>query len=291
MVVVSSVFFQYLIKSHHPALNGGIYESSNILELRNKEDHSLHFLMKRPDKIRQWNGEYRARAGFRTAALNDEYYSFTNLLDGSYKVVLTNSGLSSYPINKDYFAFLSLPGHDELLKKKFHLFNRVIPISMPDYIRKLRHQPKLTSKLLKNKIGIVTNPEYPPSPIYLKRDALDKIENIKFHDSENDFNVEVIQYNANSIRLQVTAEHAGLLAYTDTWDKGWHAKIDGEPVPVLKVFNILKGIELPPGTHQIEFYFMNGVLLSFIVMNVTFFIVFFVTASRFLLSVRPSRKS
>ena len=120
---------------------------------------------------------------------------------------------------------------------------------------------------------------------------LDKIEDIDLHNPRTDLNVQVIQYKANSIRLQVTTEHAGLLTYTDTWDEGWHAKVNGILVPVLRIFKILKGIELPPGTHEIEFYFRNWVLISFLIMNGTFFVVFFITAGKFILSVRPARRA
>ena len=256
------------MKSYHPILNGHIYKNSSILDLRNKEDHSLHFLMERPNTP-PWTHEKSARDGIRaiqhTTAGNDEYSSFINLTDSPYKFMFNKRGLASYPITKDYFSFLSLPGQNELLKKKFHFFNRIIPISMVSYARKLKRQPELTNKLLNKKIGIVTDPEYPSSPIYLKKDVLDKIDNMRFHNPEsaNDFNVKVVRFKANNIELQVTTKEDGVLAYTDSWDEGWHATVDGVPVTVLRVFKIFKGVELSAGTHQVEFYFINYEIFTF----------------------------
>ena len=287
MIVSSTIFFQYLIKSHHPHLNGGITKNMDILKLKNKEDHSLHFLMERPDEIRIWDRQGKSGA----SGDIDEYYSFFDLFDNSYKVSLKKKGLGSYPITKDYFTFLSLPGHDELLKKKFHFFNHAIPLSLSDYLKKIKDQPKLINTLLKNKIGIVVDPEDFQSPVYLQDDALDNLENIKEENLTNDFDVKVIQYNANSVRLLVKTERAGLLIYADTWDKGWQAKNNETPTPVLRVFKTLKGIELVPGTHEIEFYFKNWILVSFMIMNGVFFVLLFITIGKFLLSIRTVSNS
>jgi len=243
--------------------------------------------MERPDEIRIWDRQGKSGA----SGDIDEYYSFFDLFDNSYKVSLKKKGLGSYPITKDYFTFLSLPGHDELLKKKFHFFNHAIPLSLSDYLKKIKDQPKLINTLLKNKIGIVVDPEDFQSPVYLQDDALDNLENIKEENLTNDFDVKVIQYNANSVRLLVKTERAGLLIYADTWDKGWQAKNNETPTPVLRVFKTLKGIELVPGTHEIEFYFKNWILVSFMIMNGVFFVLLFITIGKFLLSIRTVSNS
>jgi hypothetical protein len=287
IVIVSSISFQYLIKSYHPSLSGAIYKDSNVLKMRNKDDHSLHFLMERPDEIRHWSGEGKPN----TSSLADEYYSFSNLLDNSYKVELLCKGLGSYPIVKDYFAFLSLPEQEELLKKKFHFFNRIKSVSMSSYVEKLQNEKGLTKKLLKNKIGIITGAEYLPSPIDVKEDVFDIPEEVEVVNSDEGFRIKIIKYNANSIQLQVTVGQAGLLTYTDNWDRGWHAKINGLQVPVLQSFKIFKGIKLTPGTHEIEFYFKNWILVSFMIMNGVFFVLLFITIGKFLLSIRTVSNS
>ena len=293
LMVISSIFFQSLIINYHPRLKGAIYTNSmnsGIVALRNKEDHSLYFSMERPNTP-PWTSEKSAQDGIRaiqgTTAGNDEYSSFISLTDASYKPTLTVHGLASFPIIKNYFAFLSLPGSDDLLRQKFHYFNHVIPISMPDYIKKLSHEAKLTSKLLEKNIGVVTNSTYRQSSIYLKQSVLDNVENHKLE--TNGLNVKVIKYNANNIQLEVTTDREGLLTYTDRWDEGWYAKVDGVPVTVMRVFDILKGVELSAGTHQVEFYFTNGILWSLITMNITYFIILFATAGCILMRFRSAR--
>jgi hypothetical protein len=286
LMVISSIFFQSLILNYYPDLKGAIYTdsmNSGIVALRNKEDHSLYFSMERPNH-QPWAREKSAPDLSRIArqpAGNDEYSSFISLTDAWYKPSLEVGGLASFPIIKNYFAFLSLPGSDNLLRQKFHYFNHVIPISMPNYIKKLSHEAKLTSKLLEKNIAVVTNSTYRQSPIYLKQSVLDNVEN---HQLEtNELNVKVIKYNANNIQLQVTTDREGLLTYTDSWDEGWHAKVDGVPVTVMRVFDILKGVEISAGTHQVEFYFTNGILWSLITMNITYFIILFATAGGILM--------
>jgi uncharacterized membrane protein YfhO len=164
---------------------------------------------------------------------------------------------------------------------------------MVNYARKLKRQPELTNKLLNKKIGIVTDLEDSHRSLYLKKDTLDKIDNMRLHNPEsaNDFNVKVVRFKANNIELQVTTKEDGVLAYTDSWDEGWHATVDGVPVTVLRVFKIFKGIELSAGTHQVKFYFTNGMLWSLITMNITYFIVLFATAGGIIMRCRSARKA
>jgi hypothetical protein len=61
-----------------------------------------------------------------------------------------------------------------------------------------------------------------------------------------------------------------VLTYTDLWDKSWEVKVDGEYAHLIKVFHIVKGVELPPGRHEIEFLYKSKVIVAIILMNITF---------------------
>ena len=61
-----------------------------------------------------------------------------------------------------------------------------------------------------------------------------------------------------------------MLTYTDLWDKSWVVKVDGEYAYLIKVFHTFKGVELPPGRHEIEFLYKSKVIVAIIVMNITF---------------------
>jgi hypothetical protein len=67
----------------------------------------------------------------------------------------------------------------------------------------------------------------------------------------------------HSVRLQVQAPRAALLVLTDTWYPGWHATVDGAPVPIERVNWHFRGVYLAPGEHQVRFdYRPRGVVLG-----------------------------
>ena len=45
----------------------------------------------------------------------------------------------------------------------------------------------------------------------------------------------------------------GLVVLTDMWDKGWHATMNGEPVPILRTDHALRGVVVPEGTAILKF--------------------------------------
>jgi uncharacterized membrane protein YfhO len=75
--------------------------------------------------------------------------------------------------------------------------------------------------------------------------------------------------------MTVETSQKGFFVYTDLWDDGWNAKIDGIKTPVRKAFGTYKGIELAAGKYYVEFYFIDKILISIIIMNFIFFICLF----------------
>lgn len=55
--------------------------------------------------------------------------------------------------------------------------------------------------------------------------------------------------------IRVRAEGPGELIVSEVTYPGWEAKLDGQRVSIKPVAGILRGIELPPGEHQIDFHF------------------------------------
>lgn len=47
----------------------------------------------------------------------------------------------------------------------------------------------------------------------------------------------------------------GLLILADLFYPGWRAELDGQPVEILRVNYVLRGIALPPGEHRVVFRF------------------------------------
>jgi hypothetical protein len=57
---------------------------------------------------------------------------------------------------------------------------------------------------------------------------------------------------AEKAELVTTASAPALLVLTRSWDPGWEARIDGEPVPVHRVQIAFFGVVVPPGEHHLE---------------------------------------
>ena len=49
------------------------------------------------------------------------------------------------------------------------------------------------------------------------------------------------------------------LVYADAYSPGWHAKVNGKPLPVIKAYTAFKAVCVEPGLNQVEFYYYNGV--------------------------------
>jgi hypothetical protein len=65
--------------------------------------------------------------------------------------------------------------------------------------------------------------------------------------------VTITQYSPESIRL--SADGPGYLVLTDAYYPGWIATVDGSPAPILRADIMFRAVELPAGTHTVEFRF------------------------------------
>lgn len=63
----------------------------------------------------------------------------------------------------------------------------------------------------------------------------------------------VIGETPREITLSVTMETPGLVVFTEGWDKGWRARLGGEPVPILVADHALRGVVVPKGSWVLKF--------------------------------------
>jgi hypothetical protein len=78
---------------------------------------------------------------------------------------------------------------------------------------------------------------------------------------------EILEYRDARVVVRATAAQRGLLVLGDQFDPGWRASIDGQPAKVLRVDDVLRGVIVPPGEHEVTFEFAPnslrvGLLLS-----------------------------
>ena len=59
-------------------------------------------------------------------------------------------------------------------------------------------------------------------------------------------------YSGNRLVAVCTAQERGLAVFVEQYDRGWHATMDGNPVPLLRANLIMRAVAVEPGTHRIS---------------------------------------
>ena len=293
LVILISVFsafsYQFFWITNNPILKGWNITNKEILETKNRTDHSLKFLMQRPNSIDILDEKLPILG---TSAFYDEYYSFLSLRDNTYNIgFVRNGGFGSYPLTKEFVAFRAIPNSELFLKEKFFYFNKVLLPQAPDYLSTFIKNPKSLKTMLDKNIGVVDYPDNPNHPVYVGDFNLKNINSLKKDSNDSVSSIKINQFKSNSINLSITTNEPGLLAYTDTWDEGWNARVNGKTVPVLRAFHSYKGVELDKGLNEIEFYFQNNLITSIVVMNVYFSLLLGATAIFYMTRlIKPTTK-
>jgi hypothetical protein len=75
--------------------------------------------------------------------------------------------------------------------------------------------------------------------------------------------VEFADYASKRIVLKTKAEFASLLLLNDRFDPSWRVTVDGKPASLLRCNYIMRGVQLAPGAHTVEFSFQIGLGLPF----------------------------
>lgn len=67
--------------------------------------------------------------------------------------------------------------------------------------------------------------------------------------------VKVTRYTPHRIEIEANNPTAGFLVLSEIYYRGWEVWVDGQRVPVERVNFTLRGVELTPGNHKVEFVF------------------------------------
>jgi hypothetical protein len=68
-----------------------------------------------------------------------------------------------------------------------------------------------------------------------------------------EWRVHDIAYSNNSVSLDVELSRGGYLILADTIYPGWEATVDSKPTPIFTANYLFRGIDLPPGRHDVRF--------------------------------------
>ena len=73
--------------------------------------------------------------------------------------------------------------------------------------------------------------------------------------NENTGTVEFTSYSPKKIVLAADAIMPSVLLLNDKFDANWHVQVDGKPAELLRCNYIMRGVQLSPGKHTVEFDF------------------------------------
>ena len=65
--------------------------------------------------------------------------------------------------------------------------------------------------------------------------------------------VRVLDYQTDRVVLVAEMRAQGLVVLADTWFPGWRVRVDGVPARLLRVDHVLRGVQVGPGLHRLEF--------------------------------------
>lgn len=69
------------------------------------------------------------------------------------------------------------------------------------------------------------------------------------------YSIEVLNYEADEVRLNVRSEQDQFLVFSDTYFPGWRAWVDGEEVEIYRTNGVVKGIVISSGGHEVRFLY------------------------------------
>ena len=72
--------------------------------------------------------------------------------------------------------------------------------------------------------------------------------------------VQVIDYQADSLRLSVRTPQAAFLVLAESFYPGWRAWVDGAPVEIVRTDIAFRGLVVPAGAHEVAMRFQPAIL-------------------------------
>ena len=87
-----------------------------------------------------------------------------------------------------------------------------------------------------------------------------KIDHARIEDFLSDANLtestvvpemKVTRYDGDTLNLMIRNVEPLYLSFTDNWDPDWRAFVNGEPVPIRKLFGTFKSVQISPGKNRV----------------------------------------
>ncbi|MCM1174352.1 MAG: YfhO family protein [Blautia sp.] len=86
--------------------------------------------------------------------------------------------------------------------------------------------------------------------------------------------IEIVEYNNNSVVIECAMEENGLLILSDLYYPGWKVYVDGVEDKVIRTDDILRGVYLTAGEHDVRFVYKPGSLKYGIAISIGSIVIF-----------------
>jgi hypothetical protein len=83
--------------------------------------------------------------------------------------------------------------------------------------------------------------------------------------------VEFVSYASKRIQLRANTQAPSVLLLNDKFDPEWKALVDGLPVQILRCNFFMRGVQIPPGNHTVEFRYEPSTTIFVISLSATLF--------------------
>jgi hypothetical protein len=71
-------------------------------------------------------------------------------------------------------------------------------------------------------------------------------------------NAKIVERHPNSVTLQAELSRPGYLVFLERYYPSWRAAVDGLDAPVLRANQLFRAVYVPPGHHQVRFYYRQA---------------------------------
>jgi hypothetical protein len=78
----------------------------------------------------------------------------------------------------------------------------------------------------------------------------------------NNFSFSVTEYAYDAFSVDVVTDQDGILYWSDGFDEGWHAFVDGQEIPIYRADVNFKAVILPKGNSHIHFVYKHMMLIG-----------------------------
>ncbi len=238
----------------------------------NYEAHTYVTSFKLPEEIIVTGGEIEVEAGTR----------WPDLLLSVFRLSLVDADQDkSYPLRREWMRIDGPSAHAEVQpvgKPKSDRWELLTQTSNVDIYENARYLPRawLASESMVLDEGatleVVRTGKLPDGSVWdpVRTALVEAKPSAALVPKAQDARAEITRYEPNRVKVTSYFSGTSILVLSENYYPGWSAYVDGQATDTLRVNYNLRGVELGPGAHQIEFlYRPKSALIGFFISLLT----------------------